>query len=172
MTKSLRSMALVAVTAAFAAPANAATTAPVGASTPATATAQIVDPLSLTKSQDLNFGTLIKVSGMTASHVVTIDEADTVTCTAELLCGGTTKSAKFDVAGSANQIVKVYVAPTTMNGPGGATLAFTPTNASTSPLTLSNAGAASFAIGGSITVAPTTASSIYSGNMNVTVDYN
>jgi len=81
-----------------------------------------------------------------------------------LLCGGTTKSAKFDVAGSANQIVKVYVAPTTMNGPGGATLAFTPTNASTSPLTLSNAGAASFAIGGSITVAPTTASSIYSGN--------
>jgi len=72
MTKSPRSMALVAVTAAFAAPANAATTAPVGASTPATATAQIVDPLSLTKSQDLNFGTLIKVSGMTASHVVTI----------------------------------------------------------------------------------------------------
>jgi len=172
MSKIFRSMALAAVTTAFAVPANAAPTVPVAAATPATATAQIVDPLSLTKTQDLNFGTLIKVTGMASSHVVTINEADTVTCTAELLCGGTTKSAKFDVAGSPNQIVKVYVAPTTLNGPGGATLAFTPTAASASPLTLSTGGVASFAIGGSITVAPSTFSGVYSGNMNVTVDYN
>ncbi|MEO6247923.1 MAG: DUF4402 domain-containing protein [Sphingomicrobium sp.] len=163
---------IIALTAAFAAPASAATTAPVGAATPATATAQIVDPLSLTKTQDLSFGTLIKMTGMAASHVVSIDEADAVTCTAELLCGGTTKSAKFDVAGSANQLVKVYVAPTTMFGPGSAILAFTPSAASTSPLTLSGTGGASFAIGGSITVAPTTASGVYVGDMDVTVDYN
>jgi len=66
MDKFLRSMALVAVTAAFAAPVSAAPTAPVGAATPATATAQIVDPLTLTKTSDLNFGTLVK-NGMTGS---------------------------------------------------------------------------------------------------------
>jgi len=152
MDKFLRSMALVAVTAAFAAPVSAAPTAPVGAATPATATAQIV--------------------GMTGSHTVSIDEAGVVACTAELLCGGTTTAANFDVAGSADQIVKVYVAPTTLTNAGGATLAFSPTAASASPLKLDNAGLASFAVGGSITVAPSTASGIYLGDMDVTIDYN
>jgi hypothetical protein len=171
MNRFLRTAALIAVTAAFAAPASAASTAPVAATTPATATAQIVDPLKLTKTSDLNFGTLIKNS-MTAPKVVAIDESGVVTCTAELLCGGTTTAANFDVAGSAGQLVKVYIAPTNLKNPGGAILVFTPaSSAVASALTLTN-GAASFAVGGSITVDPLTPVGIYSGDMDVTVDYN
>ena len=173
MDKFTRLLALAAATVVFASPAFAApvTTAPVAAVTPATATAQIVDPLTLTKTADLNFGTLIK-NLMTATRTVTINENGTITCSTELLCGGTTSSAAFDVLGSANQVVKVYVAPSTLSGPGAATLIFSPTAASASPLTLSGAGAGSFKVGGSIDVTPTTTAGIYSGNMDVTVDYN
>jgi spore coat protein U-like protein len=173
MDKFTRLLALVATTIAFAGPAVAApvTTAPVSAATPATATAQIVDPLTLTKTKDLNFGTLIK-NVMTATRTVTIKEDGTITCSIELLCGGTTSSAAFDVLGSASQIVKVYVLPSTLNGPGTATLNFTPTTASASPLTLDSGGAGSFKVGGSIAVTPTTTAGVYSGNMDVTVDYN
>lgn len=173
MDKITRLLALAAATVAYASPSFAApvTTAPVAAAAPATATAQIVDPLTLTKTADLNFGTLIK-NTMTATRTVTIKEDGTITCSTELLCGGTTSSAAFDVAGSANQVVKVYVAPSTLAGPGTAKLTFTPTAASASPLTLSSTGAASFKVGGSIDVAPTTTAGIYSGNMDVTVDYN
>ncbi|MEO7786557.1 MAG: DUF4402 domain-containing protein [Sphingomicrobium sp.] len=171
MDKFFRFAALAAATAAFTAPAGAAPTAPVAAATPATATAQIVDPLTLTKTSDLNFGTLVK-SSMTGPNLVSISEAGLVTCPGELLCGGTTNAAAFDVVGSPAQIVKVYVASSTLTNPGGSTLTFTPTAASSSPLTLSVAGAASFKVGGSITVVPTTAPGIYVGNMDVTVDYN
>ncbi len=173
MDKFTRLSALAAMTAAFAGPAFAApvTTAPVAAATPATATAQIVDPLTLTKRADLNFGTLIK-NLMTATRTVTIKEDGTIICSSELLCGGTTSSAAFDVLGSANQVVKVYVASSTLNGPGIATLLFSPTAASASPLTLSSTGTGSFKVGGSIDVTPTTTAGIYSGNMDVTVDYN
>ncbi|WP_347717124.1 DUF4402 domain-containing protein [Sphingomonas sp.] len=170
MTRFARTLTMLAASAAFAAPAYAAT-APVGAAVPATATAQIVDPLTLTKTSDLNFGTLIR-NGMVVTQTVNISEAGVVACTSQLLCGGTTSAANFDVAGSANQVVKVYVAPTTITGPGAATLLFTPAAASASPLTLSGTGAASFAVGGSIAVAPTTPAGVYSGNMDVTVDYN
>jgi len=170
MDKFLRSMALVAVTAAFATSATAAPTVPVAAATPATASAQIVEPLTLTKTQDLNFGTLIK-NAMTANRTVSISEAGSVTCATEILCGGTTAAANFDVVGSADQTVKVYVAPTSLTN-GAATLLFTPVTASTSPLTLDSAGAASFSIGGSITIAPSTVTGLYVGDMNVTVDYN
>lgn len=173
MDKFTRLSALAAATVAFAGPAIAApvTTAPVAAATPATATAQIVEPLTLTKTADLNFGTLVK-NVMTATRTVTIKEDGTITCSTELLCGGTTSSAAFDVLGSGNQIIKVYVAPSTLNGPGTSTLLFSPTAASASPLTLSASGAGSFKVGGSINVAPTTTAGIYSGDMDVTVDYN
>ena len=171
MNRFLRTAALIAVTAAFAAPASAASTAPVAATTPATATAQIVDPLTLTKTSDLNFGTLIK-NGITVSHDVVIGESGVVACTAELLCGGTTKAAAFKVAGSGNQVVKVYVAPSTLTSSGGATLTFTPAAASASPLTLDSSGAGSFKVGGKITIDLTTASGVYVGDMDVRVDYN
>jgi hypothetical protein len=119
MTRFARTLTILAASAAFAAPAYAAT-APVGAAVPATATAQIVDPLTLTKTSDLNFGTLIR-NGMVVTQTVNISEAGVVACTSQLLCGGTTSAANFNVAGSANQVVKVYVAPTTITGPGAAT---------------------------------------------------
>lgn len=171
MDKLLRIAALVAVTAAFAAPASAAPPVPVAAADPATATAQIVEPLTLTKSSDLSFGTLIKNS-MTVANTVSISEAGLVTCAAELLCGGVTTAAAFDVEGSPDQTVKVYVATSLLTAPGGATLTFTPTAASASPLMLDTNGDASFAVGGSITVLPATPTGIYVGDMDVTVDYN
>ncbi|MCA1654704.1 MAG: DUF4402 domain-containing protein [Sphingomicrobium sp.] len=177
MDKFTRTLSLLGAGAAFvvAAPALAAppSTTAVVASPAATARAQIVDPLTLTKTSDLDFGTLVKKTTLGAAETVVIDESGVVTCTTNLLCSGTPTAASFDVAGSADQVVKVYIAASTLTAPGGATLTFTPSSSAvtTSPV-LDGSGNASFKVAGSIDVASTTASGIYVGNMDVTVDYN
>lgn len=153
--------------------ANPATAAAVGANPPATASAKIVKPLSLTKSKDLDFGTVV-LSSVTGTNVVAISKAGAVTCGAggELVCSGTPTAAAFTVKGTNNIDVKILTAASTLNGPGGATLTFTPT-----PSTTMNLGATGytngviFSVGGSISVDQNTVDGVYLGNMDVTVDY-
>lgn len=171
MTNFARSLTTATVlAAAFAAsPALAAT----GAATPATATAQVVKPLLLSAKQNLDFGTIV-VSTTSVTGTVTMTTAGVVTCTTGLTCSGSPKPAIFNVQGSNNQVVKMYSAASTLTAPGGATLTFTPTLPSGSQLTLVNSGApgSDFNVGGSIAIAANQADGIYSGNINVTVDYN
>lgn len=173
MDKFTRTMALLGAGAALfgAAPVFAATSATaVGAGTPATARAQIVDPLTLTKSSDLDFGTIVKKASLgTTPDTLTINSLGVVACTGNLLCSGLTTSAGFNVTGSNGQVVKVYVAPSNLSS-GSNTILFTP--AAVSPVTLDGSGNGTFKVGGSIPVSSATVSGIYVGNMDVTVDYN
>lgn len=169
MTNLARILTAASVTAAalIASPAMAV---PVGASTPATAKAQIVKPLTLTATQNLDFGTILLVN-VTASTPVSISQAGVVTCGTGLSCSGAPQQAKFGATGTNNQVVKIYTATSTITN-GTTNLTFTP-NAPASIL-MTNAGAPGtlFSVGGSFNIDTATTDGVYTGNMNVTVDYN
>jgi hypothetical protein len=76
------------------------------------------------------------------------------------------------VQGTNNQVVQIFaVASPLTNANDGTTLSFTPNAPATTTLTNSGAPGTNFNVGGSIVITPTTTDGVYSGNINVTVDY-
>ena len=132
----------------------------------ADASVNIVSPLTLTKTADLNFGTLV---GPFAGENVTVSAAGIRNC-AGLTCAGTVSAATFDVTGgTASQPLTVTVDPTVDMASGANHLIAnltTPTGVSTDA-----SGKASFGVGGSLTVASSTADGLYTGTFNVSVQY-
>lgn len=170
MTNFARLLTAAAVVSAFAA--TSATAAPVGASTPATAKAQIVKPLTLTKVQDLDFGTIL-LPVVPAAATVTVSSAGVATCTGGTTCAGSPKQAIFNLTGTNNQVVRIFSAATNLtNANDSTTIVFTPAPPAT--VTMPNSGntGANFNVGGAIAITTTTTDGVYTGNMNVTVDYN
>jgi Mat/Ecp fimbriae major subunit len=158
--------ALVAVS-AIAMGSNAAYAATASADAKAT----ILSPITVTKTADLDFGTI----AVNAADTVTIAaSSDTATCGAtagNLICAGTTSRAKFNVTGAANTSVSISsdANVTLLSGANSmsATLAKSAASA-----TLSATGAASFQVGGALSVGATQAAGAYVGAFNVTVNYN
>lgn len=167
MTKFLTKAALAATVATglFASPALAADTKPF------TATARIVSPLTLTKNADLNFGTITMLTGLTSSDVTVGQASAGNACGANLACT-TPSPASFDVAGSINQGVSITLAMPANPGQlmnGAASVAFVAD--APASVTLDALGAASFTIGGTITVTSATTDGTYSNIVDVTVEY-
>ena len=164
-----RILAATAVVTAAALTVTPALAAPVSATTPATARAQIVKPLVLTATQSIDFGTIL-LTAVTASTAVSISQAGAITCGTGLTCSATGKQAIFNVAGSNNQTVKI--ATTAANITNGTTnLLFTPSAPATVLLTNSGAPGSNFNVGGSFAIDTATTDGVYSGNLIVTVDY-
>lgn len=170
MTKFVRLLAAaVAIGAVFtAAPALAAT----GATTPATVRAQIVKPLSLTTKANLDFGTVL-LSSVAAgtTYTVTLTSAGALSCTAGLTCSTTGIPATFNVAGSKQQLVHIYTIASNFTN-GTTTLQVTPSAAATLSLTNSGSPGTDFNVGGAFPIDSNTTEGVYTGNLNVTVDYN
>ena len=164
--------AAVAVTVAtglFAAPAFAANSA----SAPFTAKAKILKPLTLVKATDLDFGTITMGAALVSSNVVVGRSGGASTsCGANLICSAPT-AASFDVTGVALQQLNIALSgvPATLVNTVDATKSVAFSVDPDTSVTLSSAGLGSFDIGGSITVASTTADGDYSGVVNVTVSY-
>jgi hypothetical protein len=173
MTKFLRNAALAASVAATALTATPAIAAPVGAATPATARARIVRPLLLTATRNLDFGTITLGTVAAGGETVSMNQAGTVSCGAGgLTCSGTPVSATFNVQGTNNQVVVITaVASTLTNANDATTLSFSPNAPASVTLTNSGAPGTNFNVGGAITIVPATTDGVYTGNMNVTVDY-
>ena len=147
--------------------------APAEAATPtqqATATAKIYTPLSIAWARDLSFGVVVLNNKTFAAEAVSIDGTGTVACgaAADMTCGGTPSSAGYTLAGSADSVVTI-TSPGFNLVNGAATLAFTPSFPAT--VTLDNTGAGTLDIGGSISVAGNTPEGVYTGDFNVTADY-
>lgn len=148
--------------------------AALGATASAQVKVKIVKPLSLTSTGSLNFGTIV-VNNLTAPRTVSLSPANVLDCgsgSAELLCSGTTSVPSYNVVGTNRNIVSIIKPASTLtNADNGATLLLTPLGPST--ITLSNSGAQGqyFNIGGAITLTPATGDGLYSGVVNVTVDY-
>lgn len=173
MTKFLRNTCLAASVVASALVATPAVAAPVGAATPATARARIVKPLVLTRLANLDFGIITLGTVPAGGSAASVSQAGAVTCGAGLVCNsGTPAAAQYNVNGTNNQVVQIFTATSTLtNANDATTLTFTP--AAPGTVTLPNSGTAgvNFNVGGSITILPATTDGVYTGNMNVTVDY-
>ncbi|GAA4745457.1 hypothetical protein GCM10023264_08570 [Sphingomonas daechungensis] len=173
MNHLLRKACLAASVASASLIAVPAVAAPVGAATPATGRAKIVKPLVLTSTRNLDFGTITLGTIAAAGETVAMTQAGVVTCgSGGLTCSGTPASAAYNVKGTNNQVVQVFaVASALTNANDGSTLSFTPSAPAT--VTMPNSGTAgvNFNVGGSIKVMPATTDGVYSGNINVTVDY-
>lgn len=150
--------ALALSTPAFAASSNSAT---------ANATVNIVSPLSLTNTGDLNFGTVV---GPFSGSVVRVSNAGVRAC-GSLTCSGTPSAATFSVTGTASQSLKVTVpASVTMNSGANSLLVDLTTDLPTGVATNSS-GSATFGVGGSLTIPALTPDGLYTGTFSVTVDY-
>jgi len=130
----------------------------------------------------LDFGTIAD-GGITANANMTVTPAGAlVSCPTNLVCGGTTKAPGFDVTGLGGKLVGISF----VNSTETLTLVGTPptgfagtmnagsftTDATSNQVTLSAGGAASFNVGGTLTVQPSQAPGVYQGSVSVSVAYN
>lgn len=164
-------MKSIAIASAFLAAALVASPAEaVSPATQATGQAIIYRPLTISFVQNLDFGELIQGSG-TFSQVISMDQAGVLTgCGANVTCSGTPKPAQYKLVGTNNALVTISCPGFNLTGPG--TLAFTPNAPGTVNLGASGATTGvTFGIGGSITIANTTADGTYTGIFNVTANY-
>ena len=137
------------------------------ASASGTATAKILRQITLAKTSDLQYATII--SGAAAS-TVGVSTAGAVSCGANLTCTGTTTAANFNVQGTNGAVVLVGGdSSVTLNGSLGGTMSSTLTYSSPN-ITLSPTGG-SFQVGGTLSVGANQASGDYSGTFNVTANY-
>ena len=168
MTKFVKIAAIAAVALA----ATPALAAPVGVTgAPPSASAKIIKPLTLTSTGALDFGTIV-MNGVTANRTVTLNADTTITCATELVCAANGTVPTYNVRGTNNQLVNIIKNTSTLNGSNGGTLTLTPVGQASVLLTSSGAPGNNFDIGGAITIAPTTVDGVYTGTVDVQVDYN
>lgn len=162
--------------------AAAAFAGPESSSDTASASALIIQPLTVTKDRDMQFGTLVKPRTGSAKVTIANDGTRTLgTGIASPASSATPTSAKFTITGEGAQAMTVSV-PASFNLVNGSdTLAVTTSNdgsvASTGTTktlsgTLGSEGSYTVQVGGEFTLASTTATGTYTGSFTVTAAYN
>ena len=168
MTKFVKIAALAAAALA----ATPAIAAPVGVTgAPPSASARIIRPLTLTATGSLDFGTIV-LNGITADRTVTLNDDATITCATELVCAATGSVPTYNVRGTQGQTVNIIKNDSTLTGSNGGTLTLTPVGAASVLMSNSGSPGEDFTIGGSITIGTGTADGVYTGTVDVEVDYN
>jgi hypothetical protein len=148
--------------------------AAVSPSSQANARAQIYKPLTISKTQDLNFGTIVLAGASFTNEIVTVSTTGSVTCgsgSGNLSCSGTPTAATFHLVGSNNANVTVNSPAFSLGGPG--TLSVTPSS-TTQTVNLGTSGqntGIDVSLGASITLSSSTADGVYTGTWTVTADY-
>lgn len=168
MTKFVK-IAAVAAAALATVPAVAAPVGVTGA--PPSASARIIRPLTLSATGSLDFGTIV-LNGVTGTRTVTVNDDASITCDIELVCDATGSVPTYNVRGTNNQTVNVIKNVSTLNGSNGGTLTLTPVGVDSVLLTNSGAPGHDFTIGGSIDISAATVDGVYTGTVDVQVDYN
>lgn len=151
---------------------------PFGAAPAATITASItatpVKPLTLTKVQDLDFGSVTLGPGVWSNAKISLSQSGTFTCAnPNLVCIGATTVARYNVQGSNQQPVIVSAPNVTLVNQADPSKTLTLVTDAPVSVLIPNAGArgVNFSVGGSVTLASTTAAGTYVGTFNVTVNY-
>ncbi|HXG81993.1 MAG TPA: DUF4402 domain-containing protein [Sphingomicrobium sp.] len=166
MTKFIRLAALAAAATVTATPAFAQVAVSNG---PVTATARIQKPLTLTRLDDLDFGTILVQGSDTISIPYDTGVLD-CGAAANLTCSGATKRAQYRVTGTNNQDVTIVAPDVTLsNGTDNLTLVLS----APASVNLTNSGSTgtTFNVGGSIFIDEDVSEGTYTGNLAVTVEY-
>lgn len=160
MTKTFKALALAGVaTLGFSATAANAATAS------ADAKANILAQITVTKTADLDYATI--VTGAAASTVI-VTPGGVRTCGVGLVCTGTHTAAAFGVTGTIGQVATVSV-PATVTLNSGANSMTSTLVSSAAVMTL--AAVNSFNVGGTLSVGASQADGAYVGAFTVTVNY-
>ncbi|MEE4206668.1 MAG: DUF4402 domain-containing protein [Erythrobacter sp.] len=145
----------------------------------ATATAEVLDALTLNNNVGLDFGTMVVDGGGTVS----LAADGTLDCSAaDIVCSGTTAVATFDVTGTANKAVTINLPTTSIDlqhpdftgasvGEHTIVLDAFVSSGTGDEITLDGAGDGSFTVGGSITFDGSEVAGIYTGSFDVSVEY-
>ena len=159
----LAGIALVSM-AATAAHAQASATASTGASV------TIADPIAITKTADLSFGTVVPSAAAGTVAVSTGGVRSVSGGVSEL--AGTITAAAYRVAGYGNSAYNIALpASVSLTGDGTAMTADTFVSSVGTSATLSG-GIGSFSVGATLNVGANQAPGTYTGTFNVTVAYN
>ena len=149
--------------------------APVRAATViASVTANNVKPLTITKLQDLDLGTVTLGPGSWSNATVSLSNAGTLGCAnANLICSGATLVAQYNVQGSNQQTVRISAPNVTLTNQSNSSETLTLVTDAPATILLTNSGApgVDFSIGGSVALNSTTDPGTYVGTFNVTIDY-
>ena len=135
--------------------------------------AAVAKPLTLTRVQDLDLGTIVVGPGTWSGATVGISRAGVFGCSANVACTGATRVARYTVTGSNNQTIRITAPNVVLTNQSDPTKTLTLVVDAPGTITLPNSGnqGVQFPLGGSITVNSSTSGGTYSGTFNVTVDY-
>lgn len=183
-------LAALAATTAFASPAAAQVVSPAPppaeptiANAPAQARGTVLLPLSLTKGTDLDFGTVLASSTPGWVEVNAEDGSRTADgAGVELVALNPGGRAEFTATGTANQEVKLTLAPpvgNVLNGPGGAQIAIANLRLNGRAAGVLNdtrrigvGDTLLIGVGGRFNIAANQANGVYSANFTLTAEYN
>lgn len=159
-----------------AAAAVAAIAAPVPASAAQTATATgkalILLPLSITKLNDLDFGTVVSSSSSGTVSIAADGSGQSVTGGVTPVASGTATRAVFAGGGTAGQQVNIFLAPPANLSDGNGHSVGISLSLDNSLVTIDSTRAFSVGIGGTVNVGPNQADGTYSGTFTVLAQYN
>ena len=133
----------------------------------------VLRPLTLVGEQELNFGTVILGPGTWSNASISVSASGVRTCAAAVSCTGATTAARFRLSGSNNQVVVISAPAVTLVNAADSAQRLTMTAIAPSTLRLTNSGnpGTLFSVGGTISVSSTTPDGVYSGTLEVTVEY-
>jgi spore coat protein U-like protein len=162
ITPRLAALALLGALAAGQAPA---------ATTVVKASAKVAKPVTLSVKRDLDFGT-ITLPAAPGSYTVSISMTGALSCPTGLTCSGTPRPAIFNTSGSNGQVVRIFAAQSDLiNASDGSKIRFTPIAPASVTLTNSGFPGKDFNVGGSIVIPSTASDGLYSGTVEITVEY-
>jgi len=143
----------------------------------ATASATILGPITISKTQDLNFGNLAVNGGVAGDVTLPAVAAPTLATTGGVVsvAGVAATSARFTVSGVAAYAYTITKpASIVLTDAASNTMTLTLTGAASSTSTLPVGGSEILYVGGTLTVAATQAAGTYTNasDLKVTVNYN
>lgn len=142
------------------------------ATTSATASITIFQPITIVKNSDLQFGRVIRPSAGSTTYTVSAADGTTVLGGGDGIFSGSVvpTRAVFTVGGEGGQLFNITSDATVVNG--GITINLVKSSASlTLGGTLGTAGTATFGVGGNVTLTSASTTGVKSGSFNVTVTY-
>ena len=135
------------------------------------ASAKVAKPVTLSVKQNLDFGTIM-LSAAPGNYTVSISMAGALSCPSGLTCTGTARPAIFNISGTNGQVVRILAAQSDLtNASDGSKISFTPVAPASVTLTNSGFPGKDFNVGGSISIPSTATDGVYSGTIELTVDY-
>lgn len=136
--------------------------------------ANATKPLSLTRAQDLNLGTIVLAPGTWSGATVSISSSGLLSCAnPNTTCTGSAQAATYTVSGSNNEVVKITAPNVTLTNQSDPSKTLTLVVDNPGTVTLQNGGkkGTDFSLGGSLALSSSTAGGLYTGTFDVTVDY-